>query len=104
MTIQQKWRWVGIVSLGLSFLLALGARSIVRPGTSLVLLIAYFVLFSALLILSILIAFLDIKFTHLKYKLAEKELFHQMFLPDGSNQISSALHQNEGKSIQEEKE
>ncbi len=80
MVTQWKWRVVGVSCLIVCFLLAVMSTFMIAPEVSIFFLVIYWGVFTALMLVALYIALLDIRHTRMRYKLAERVLFHDTFM------------------------
>ena len=89
---QQKWRVAGGACLALCVIMAIANLNLAKPDTNTWALIAYWGLFLLLLFVALYIALLDFRHTQMRYKMTEKELFHDTFMtPEFRQAIQDAL-------------
>ena len=89
---QHKWRVTGGACLALCIIMAVSSLNLAKPDTNIWALIAYWGLFLLLLFAALYIAFLDFRYTQMRYKMTEKELFHDTFMtPEFRQAIQDAL-------------
>ena len=101
MVTQWKWRVIGVVCLIVCVLLAVMSTFVVSPGVSVLFLIIYWGLFTALMLVALYIALLDIRYTRMRYKLAERVLFHDAFMtPEFRDAMKNAVTE-QGRKEQE---
>ncbi len=92
MITQQKWRIVGVLALVACLAMVLLGRGMVRPGVSVWLLLGYWGVFTVLLLVALYVAFLDIRYTRLQYKISERSLFRETFMtPEFRKAMQEAL-------------
>lgn len=89
---QYKWRIAGGACLALCVIMAVMSLNLATPDTSVWALIAYWGVFLLFLFIALYIAVLDFRYTRMRYKMTEKELFHNTFMtPEFKQAIQNAL-------------
>lgn len=89
---QNRWRIAGGACLALCVIMAVMSLQLATPDISLWALTAYWGLFLLFLFMALYIAVLDFRYTRMRYKMTEKELFHDTFMtPEFRTAIQNAL-------------
>ena len=81
------WRALGVVCLLGCLLMVVLSGTLLHAGMSRVLLIIYWLLFVALIMVALYCAMLDLRYTRLELKVRERALFHETFMTDEFRQV-----------------
>ena len=89
---QYKWRIAGGACLVICAVMAVASLKLATPDTSVWVLVAYWGLFLLFLMIALYVAVLDFRYTQMRYKMTEKELFRDTFMtPEFKQAIQTAL-------------
>ncbi len=96
---QQRWRVAGGACLVLCIIMAVASLKLATPGISAWVLLAYWGIFFVLLLAAVYIAVLDFKYSQMRFKITERELFKDTFMtPEFRQAIQDAQKAEEQKS------
>ena len=96
---QQRWRVAGGACLLLCIIMAVASLKLATPDISAWVMLVYWGIFLVLLLAAIYIAVLDFKYSQLKFKMTERELFKDTFMtPEFRQAIEDARKAEEQKS------
>lgn len=97
MTIQGKWRTVGVASLVLGGITAwYGVSGIGFVGVSVWFLLAYWSVFLVLLVVAFLMALLDLRYIRLLYALENRRIYQETLGSEAFREALRKAHQERG--------
>ncbi|MGI6138808.1 MAG: hypothetical protein ACOYI9_07200 [Candidatus Hydrogenedentales bacterium] len=97
MKLQAKWRIMGLVSLFISYALVTFRNIILYPGISKIAIVFYWFICILLLLVALYTALLDYRFTKLKYKIEQRDLFRENFLTEEFKKILKKADEKEAE-------
>ncbi|MCK5862537.1 MAG: hypothetical protein KAH38_08635 [Candidatus Hydrogenedentes bacterium] len=103
MILPYKWRIIGGICLTLCVTMAIMSTRLATPDINPWVLLAYWGLFLVLLLTTLYTAILDFRYTRMRYKMTEREMFHDTFMtPEFRKAIEDAAREKAAPSKNDE--